>query len=1015
MAIGLGLGTPFRAGAQGGPALPSQIMQALKGLDSGLVIHDKKDIVNPEPEVRDVNCLEFDQTQDVTMPKLIILNFSEPWIITFLVKPVAIQNAGWLVTTGSNLGRLSQAGAGNMTIHADDANQYSFGGNPSIVPINVWSVVTVGNDGAGTGTLTITDQANTTTTFPTTGTFSFDSIGGQHFGSSWKPFEGRMAFVSVNTGEFNFPFAENGLPKDVSGKGNHATSLTATPVQDDGIPSHNQEFGHTPAVVGDKTGYIDTGVVPDDDTIVEDVIEFAPYAVSALLHGAFDNPYRHFYGRSSDTTLQFAWGSYNQSAAGINYDGPMTVRTEAAKMYLNGVEILDGSSGGSIDAMTRSLFMFARNNGSADLATADIIYSRKIWQSGELIRDMVPIPDGGFLDKVNNVIYSNDGAGTIVTKYSPALEVPTVSIGTFDGVGDKVTPQTDFLFTGDFTARIVFELDFDDVGGQYRLIADTSLKGLIINGGQLTFFDGGFNALPTIVVTNTEYTATVRRVGTTLYMAMDDDPETEFLGSTGAPTPLFCSVGGLSSTADKRLKIYEASGQDSLTGFDYDLTEYNGKTTTIITDNSGNGNDGTVSTGAGGLDSFWGAREVMRIRANKDILSAGVNSRLTTGQTLASNGDLYSASVPGVSYTRNPDFWAADVDISCMDVWFTNTASSGTGPTWRRLTMVTPRHGVFADHFGGTTIGDTYGFVGADNVYHTRTIQAYETEIGDSDIRVVLLDSDLPASIIPCKVAPSNLSDFIEVDNVSIGYYIPTLATNQFDQGTVQTWSYIDALQKATYVVPVEADQLAMYTIPVDKDSGNPSFFIHDGEAVLLSHWTGTTGGPAYPDYIGEVNTQILAVDAAEGISTGYTVTEANFNPASGEGEIVDAAAYLPIVCVGGKLQNRSEVTVQQTAADETVFGGATIWGNGTDTWDKLTFQELYDQWFRNNGSTNSWIQVKDTYIELADQYPTDLVLTSSQVSKNHRYYGGGTWVILEGDEGNTMEDDVGNEMGYYL
>lgn len=60
MALGLGLGVPFRQGVAGGPASPGDILQLLYGIDSdGITILDKKDVVNPQPEVRDVNVLDF--------------------------------------------------------------------------------------------------------------------------------------------------------------------------------------------------------------------------------------------------------------------------------------------------------------------------------------------------------------------------------------------------------------------------------------------------------------------------------------------------------------------------------------------------------------------------------------------------------------------------------------------------------------------------------------------------------------------------------------------------------------------------------------------------------------------------------------------------------------------------------------------------------------------------------------------------------------------------------------------
>ena len=54
----------------------------------------------------------------------------------------------------------------------------------------------------------------------------------------------------------------SGLPLDVSGAGNHITSMTTTRTTTDGIPSRNRLMGHTPAVVSDASGqYIDLNVI----------------------------------------------------------------------------------------------------------------------------------------------------------------------------------------------------------------------------------------------------------------------------------------------------------------------------------------------------------------------------------------------------------------------------------------------------------------------------------------------------------------------------------------------------------------------------------------------------------------------------------------------------------------------------------------------------------------------------------------------------------------------------------
>ncbi len=57
-------------------------------------------------------------------------------------------------------------------------------------------------------------------------------------------------------------------------------------------------------------------------------------------------------------------------------------------------------------------------------------------------------------------------------------------------------------------------------------------------------------------------------------------------------------------------------------------------------------------------------------------------------------------------------------------------------------------------------------------------------------------------------------------------------------------------------------------------DSGNPLFIIIDGEPVLITSWHTTSTSPAYNSHISTINGLIASVDSAQGISTGYTLTE---------------------------------------------------------------------------------------------------------------------------------------------
>lgn len=269
----------------------------------------------------------------------------------------------------------------------------------------------------------------------------------------------------------------------------------------------------------------------------------------------------------------------------------------------------------------------------------------------------------------------------------------------------------------------------------------------------------------------------------------------------------------------------------------------------------------------------------------KDQLTASVDARLGVGSTLAVEGQLYSAKTDGVAYTRNVDFWAADVDISCVSVW------NNRSPSIRRLTAITPRHAVGAEHYNDGywdyAIGDVYGFLGMDNTYHTVTIEGLIHNTNHSqDMTIAVFDSDLPTNITPVKVLPENWGDYIDRFNDQLpdsAYTIPALTLNKNFEGIVPIWNYYVDVPEAVYerMAYVEGqfytnpEYSAMYRRPSSGDSGNPQFFISEGKPLLLSHWTGPTAGPAYVGYVDEVNAAIVTLDGA--IQTGYTIEEGSF------------------------------------------------------------------------------------------------------------------------------------------
>lgn len=258
-------------------------------------------------------------------------------------------------------------------------------------------------------------------------------------------------------------------------------------------------------------------------------------------------------------------------------------------------------------------------------------------------------------------------------------------------------------------------------------------------------------------------------------------------------------------------------------------------------------------------------------------LSQQVDNRIDNTMTMSTNGGVYSSqdhSTP--SYTRNTNFWASDVDFTSISPWNSNGGVGKAG------VLITPRHVLNAAHypFG---VGTTVRFVTSDNVVVERTVVARQFasnhsagSIKNPDFVVYTLDSDVPAGISFSKVLPSNYANHISIDNLS-DTRLPAVGLDAQEKGTIRD-TYANA--EIRFQEPTDADRLLLYEGIVAGDSGNPVFFILNGELVLLTVWTtgGGGSGSLISNYISEVNQMIADADTEAGVSTGYTLTEADLS-----------------------------------------------------------------------------------------------------------------------------------------
>ena len=303
-------------------------------------------------------------------------------------------------------------------------------------------------------------------------------------------------------------------------------------------------------------------------------------------------------------------------------------------------------------------------------------------------------------------------------------------------------------------------------------------------------------------------------------------------------------------------------------------------------------------------------------KAFSDTLNA-----LIVGETPATAKPRFASRNLGTkTFTQNADFWG--VGLNGLSAISPNNSRGNNG---RAGTALTKRHIICAAHYP-LSKNDTVDFVAdvaGETVAVTRTILEAKTHplyAGQSggycyDLQICLLDSDLPAGIDFMEVLPSDSGDYAGeygwfgstacvfdqeqkglstlYTTTSVGkYYGEDLIDHWFNHTSAQTMLTGRSYQPEDQTPPFSSPSTYISTIPVldtderytfseniiSGDSGAPNCFILGSKLMLIGLNTYGTGGIYLPNIITDINQLILDVDALAGISTGYTVTEANLS-----------------------------------------------------------------------------------------------------------------------------------------
>ena len=228
------------------------------------------------------------------------------------------------------------------------------------------------------------------------------------------------------------------------------------------------------------------------------------------------------------------------------------------------------------------------------------------------------------------------------------------------------------------------------------------------------------------------------------------------------------------------------------------------------------------------------------------------------------------------AYVRNTSFFLQGTHaeaLTCASPWNSRQAGNRAG------TAITARHAVLANHYP-LIAGDTLRFIASDNTIITKTVvQAARIFIdgNGTDAWMILLDSDLPASITPCKIFPDGYETYLPAGATTVAAATLPLLAMDFSENGIALDLISEQVQSNVptmiYGAPTIPHRLAFYDPIISGDSGNPIFAVIGSELWLLSTFFGAGSGPFYGGLVTELNAMITTLDTLQGDITGHTVT----------------------------------------------------------------------------------------------------------------------------------------------